>query len=102
MNNFQLTIQKIKMNFNINVSPTWSLVEAPFKAVGLYNVSPLTRGTVVTVATGVFLYYLKPATLFNEDGEPKPYNWKPLDGRSVPIPWWAVASLAGTASALFI
>lgn len=73
-------------------------VEDMFSYFGLRT--PLLRLCGVTVAVSVALFWLKPPSLFENDGDPKP--WILWSTNGVTAPWWLVALLLGLASATFI
>jgi hypothetical protein len=73
-------------------------VEDMFSYFGL--TTPLLRLTGVTVAVSVALFWMKPPSLFENDGEPKP--WILWGTNGVTTPWWLVALLLGLASATFV
>lgn len=73
-------------------------IEDMFAYFGLNT--PLLRMCGVTAAVGVGLFWLRPPSLFESDGEPKP--WILWSSNGVTTPWWLVALLLGLASATFI
>lgn len=75
-----------------------SPVEDLFSYFGLKT--PLLRFGGVTLAVGISLFWLRPPSLFEHDGEPKP--WILWDGQGVPAPWWLISILLGLACATFV
>jgi len=80
-----------------------SIFEAPFKMVGLYNVTPATRGTVIGAAVAILLWYKKPFALFTQDGTMRPSEWfKPKDPDRVPVGIFELSALLGLTAALVV
>jgi hypothetical protein len=77
-----------------------TVLELPFYYLGLTTVPR--RFLAGTLGTGAFIFYLKPSSMFYDDGTARPWKLTASDEGATFVPWWLMSAGIGIVLATFV